>query len=38
MDLNTDLETLANFGLAGLRRHRLEPVTRKAYDQGALLS
>lgn len=38
MDLNTDLEALANFGLAGLRRHRLERVTREAYDQGALLS
>ena len=29
MDLNTDLEALANFGLAGLRRHRLERVTRE---------
>ena len=38
MDLNTDLEALAIFGLAGLRRHRLERVTREAYDQGALLS
>ena len=38
MDLNTDLEALASFGLAGLRRHRLERVTREAYDQGALLS
>jgi hypothetical protein len=38
MDLNTDLEALASFGLAGLRRHRLERVTRESYDQGALLS
>jgi len=38
MDLNTDLDALANFGLAGLRRHRLERVTREAYDQEALLS
>lgn len=38
MDLNTDLEALASYGLAGLRRHRLERVTREAYDQGALLS
>jgi len=38
MDPNTDLESLASFGLAGLRRHRLERVTREAYDQGALLS
>ena len=38
MDLNSDLEALASYGLAGLRRHRLERVTREAYDQGALLS
>ena len=38
MDLNTDLEALASYGLAGLRRHRLERVTRETYDQGALLS
>jgi biotin operon repressor len=38
MDLNTDLDVLANYGLAGLRRHRLERLTREAYDQGALLS
>ena len=38
MDLNTDLEALANFGLAGLRRQRLERVSREAYDQGAFLS
>ncbi len=38
MDINTDFEVLANFGLAGLRRHRLERITRQAYDQNALLS
>lgn len=38
IDLNTDLEVLANYGLAGLRRHRLARMTRQAYDQGALLS
>lgn len=38
MDLNSDFEALADFGLAGLRRHRLERITRQAYDQGALLS
>jgi hypothetical protein len=38
IDLNTDLEVLANYGLAGLRRHRLSRITRQAYDQGALLS
>lgn len=38
MDMNTDFEALANFGLAGLRRHRLERVTREAYDQGTLLT
>jgi hypothetical protein len=38
LDLNTDLEALANYGLAGLRRHRLERITRQAYDQLALLS
>ena len=37
-DFNTDLETLAAYGLAGLRRHRLTRITRQAYDQGALLS
>jgi biotin operon repressor len=36
--LNTDLDALANNGLAGLRRHRLARITRQAYDQGALLS
>lgn len=38
MDFNTDLEALANYGLSGLRRHRLERITRQAYDQGTLLS
>jgi hypothetical protein len=37
-DLNTDLDVLANYGLAGLRRHRLARITKQAYDQGALLS
>ena len=38
MDINSDYEALANFGLAGLRRHRLQRITRQAYEQGALLS
>ncbi|OVE79690.1 hypothetical protein BVY01_01810 [bacterium I07] len=38
IDLNTDLDVLANYGLAGLRRHRLARITRQAYEQGALLS
>ena len=38
IDFNADLEVLANFGLAGLRRHRLARITKQAYDQGALLS
>lgn len=38
IDFNADLEVLANFGLAGLPRHRLARVTKQAYDQGALLS
>ncbi|MBC8478432.1 DUF1670 domain-containing protein [bacterium] len=38
IDLNSDLEVLAEFGLAGLRRHRLARLTKQAYDQGALLS
>jgi len=37
-DFNSDLEVLADCGLAGLRRHRLARLTRQAYDQGALLS
>lgn len=38
IDLNTDLEVLANYGLAGLRQHRIARLTRQAYDQYALLS
>lgn len=38
IDLNSDINALANFGLAGLRRHRLARITRQAYDQFALLS
>ena len=39
MDINTDFEALTNFfELAGLRRHRLERITRQAYDQNAQLS
>lgn len=38
IDFNTDLDVLANYGLAGLRRHRLARITRQAYDQGGLLS
>lgn len=38
IDFSSDLDALANYGLAGLRRHRLARITRQAYDQGALLS
>jgi hypothetical protein len=38
IDFASDLEALASFGLAGLRRHRLARLTRMTYDQGALLS
>ena len=38
MDINSDFEVLANYGLAGLRRHRIERLTRQAYDQGTLLT
>ena len=38
IDFNSDLEAVANFGLAGIRRHRLMRITRQVYDQGALLS
>ncbi len=38
IDLNSDIDSLANYGLAGLRRHRLARITRQAYDQFALLS
>lgn len=37
-NVNTDFEVLANYGLAGLRRHRILRLTQQAYDQGALLS
>lgn len=37
-DTNSDFEILANYGLAGLRRHRILRLTREAYDQSALLS
>ena len=35
---DTDLEVLADYGLAGLRRHRILRLTQEAYDQDALLS
>jgi hypothetical protein len=38
IDFNSDLEQLASFGLAGLRRHRVARISKQAYDQGALLS
>ncbi len=38
IDINSDFDVLANYGLAGMRRHRIERLTRQAYDQGALLS
>lgn len=38
LTLNEDFEILANYELAGLRRHRILRLTREAYDQGALLS
>jgi response regulator of citrate/malate metabolism len=38
IDFSSDLDALANYGLAGLRRHRLARITRQAYDQSALLS
>ncbi len=37
-DVSSDFEVLVNYGLAGLRRHRILRLTREAYDQGALLS
>ena len=37
-DTNSDFEILANYGLAGLRRHRILRLTKEAYDQSALLS
>jgi len=38
IDFNSDLEALATYGLAGLRRHRLARITKEAYDQDALFS
>ena len=38
MDINSDFDALANYGLAGMRRHRIERLTRQSYDQGALLT
>lgn len=38
MDINSDFDALSNYGLAGMRRHRIERLTRQAYDQGALLT
>jgi biotin operon repressor len=37
-NLNSDLQTLAETGLAGLRRHRLQRLSKEAYDQGTTLS
>ena len=37
-DMQADVEALANYGLAGLRRHRILRLTKQAYDQEALLS
>ena len=37
-DIETDLEVLATYGLAGLRRHRILRLTKEAYDQDALLT
>jgi len=37
-DFNSDLEVLAQAGLAGLRRHRILRLTKEAYDQQAVLS
>jgi hypothetical protein len=38
IDFNSDLNTLAELGLAGLRRHRLLRLSKQAYDQAAVLS
>ncbi len=38
LDFNSDLDVLAEFGTAGVRRHRLSRLSRQAYEQGALLS
>ncbi|UCE17751.1 MAG: DUF1670 domain-containing protein [Gemmatimonadota bacterium] len=37
-DFNSDLQILADQGLAGLRRHRILRLTREAHDQSAVLS
>lgn len=37
-DLASDLQALAERGLAGLRRHRILRLTKEAYNQGAVLS
>ena len=37
-DVETDFEVLANYGLAGLRRHRILRLTKEAYDQEVLLA
>lgn len=37
-EFNSDLQVLADRGLAGLRRHRILRLTREAYDQSAVLS
>lgn len=38
IDFSTDIQALADYGLAGLRRHRLARITKQSYDQAALLS
>ena len=37
-DVETDLEVLATYGLAGLRRHRILRLTKETYDQEVLLA
>ena len=37
-DVETDLEVVVNYGLAGLRHHRILRLTQETYDQDALLS
>ena len=37
-DVETDLEVVANYGLAGLKHHRILRLTKEAYDQEVLLS
>ena len=38
IDFNSDLNTLAELGLAGFRRHRLLRLSKQAYNQAAVLS